>query len=64
MNHDENHEENVAGYLQGMNGAALAAVARGEIDIMQVVSQELASRGLDMQGNWVGFDKAAKIHGV
>jgi hypothetical protein len=24
--------------------------------------EELAARGLDLHGNWVGFDQARKIH--
>ena len=30
--------------------------------LIQVARKELANRGLDKQGQWVGFDKANQIH--
>lgn len=32
------------------------------IDLEAIASKELANRGLDLQGNWVGFEKANQIH--
>lgn len=48
------------GFIQTALTKVLAAVARGKIDLNQIAREELASRGLDDQGRWVGFD-AAKI---
>ncbi|MBA3673340.1 MAG: hypothetical protein H0W75_00015 [Chitinophagaceae bacterium] len=42
--------------------ALLAEALRGDFDLKQLVRQELANRGLNSEGNWVGFDQAAKIH--
>ena len=42
----------------------LAAVARGEIDLNRIAREELANRGLGIQGEWVGFQAARKIHGL
>lgn len=47
------------GFIQIALTKVLAAVARGEIDLNQIAREELASRGLDDQGRWVGFAKAA-----
>ena len=46
------------GFIQLADTDVLAAVARGEIDLNQIAREELASRGLDDQGRWVGFDQA------
>lgn len=42
----------------------LAAVLDGRVDIVAHVRREMAARGLDENGIWVGFDKAAKAHGL
>jgi hypothetical protein len=42
----------------------LLAAAAGLIDPTLLARRELASRGLDADGTWVGFDRAAQIHGV
>jgi hypothetical protein len=42
----------------------LLAVAAGLIDPVALARRELASRGLDESGEWVGFDRARQIHGV
>lgn len=46
------------GFIQTADTEVLAAVARGEIDLNLIAREELASRGLDDQGRWVGFDQA------
>lgn len=46
------------GFIQIADTQVLAAVARGEIDLNRIAREELASRGLDAQGRWVGFDRA------
>ena len=44
--------------LQGASTALIAAVARGEIDLNALALEELAGRGLDAGGQWVGFEAA------
>jgi hypothetical protein len=52
------------GFIQIAPAKVLAAVARGEIDLNRIAREELASRGLGLRGEWVGFDRARKIHGL
>jgi hypothetical protein len=40
----------------------LLAAAAGLIDPVALARRELASRGLDADGAWVGFDRARQIH--
>lgn len=42
----------------------LVQALNGEIDLEMLARQEMANRGLGKDGEWVGFDAAAKIHGV
>lgn len=42
----------------------LTKAARGEIDLNLLARMELAARGLDANGDWIGFDKAKALHGV
>ena len=46
------------GDIQCMNTEVLCMVARGEVDLNQIAINHLASRGLDENGKWIGFDKA------
>lgn len=51
-------EKNPA-YMFGMtHSALLVAAVRGEIDINQLVKDELANRGLNWKGEWIGFEDA------
>ena len=50
------------GFIQTALAKVLAAAARGEIDLNRLAREELAARGLDDQGVWVGFDRAKQIH--
>ena len=52
------------GFIQIAASKVLAAVARGEIDLNRIAREEMASRGLDQNGKWVGFDRAREIHKV
>jgi len=52
------------GFIQTGPTAVLAAVASGEIDLNRIAREELAGRGLDTNGRWVGFERAAEIHGL
>lgn len=51
------------GFIQIADTQVLAAVARGEIDLNRIAREELASRGLDAQGQWVGFGQARRLCG-
>ena len=50
------------GFIQLALNKVLVAVANGELDLNNLARKELANRGLDKQGQWVGFDKANQIH--
>jgi len=52
------------GFIQIALTKVLAAVARGELDLNRLAREELASRGLNDHGNWIGFDAAKKHHNV
>ena len=49
-------------FIQLALNKVLVAVANGELDLNNLARKELANRGLDKQGQWVGFDKANQIH--
>lgn len=42
----------------------LAEALKGEFDLNYLIRKELANRGQDKNGKWVGFDKAKEIHQV
>ncbi len=50
------------GFIQIAKTDVLSAIAKGELDLNQLARQEMANRGLDKDGHWVGFDKAHLIH--
>ncbi len=52
------------GFIQIALTKVLAAAARGELDLNRLAREELASRGLDDKGVWVGFERAKQIHNV
>lgn len=45
--------------LQTFQIAELVAAASGSVDLNALARRELAQRGLDQSGSWVGFDQAA-----
>lgn len=49
-------------HLQTIPTSVLAASARGDIDLMLMVRAELAARGVDLDGNWIGFSEAHRLH--
>ncbi len=51
-------------FLQTVPWQLLAALAAGSIDVPAMAREELAARGVDASGRWVGFDRAAEIHQV
>lgn len=49
-------------YIFSMTDTSLLLkIANGDLDAMALVKKELANRGIDKNGAWAGFDKAAKI---
>ncbi len=42
----------------------LTEALKGKFDMMYLIRRQLASRGLDSNGKWIGFEKAEKHHGV
>lgn len=42
------------GGIQLLSKRFLMAVARGEVDARKLLEEELAARGYDKDGNWVG----------
>ena len=45
------------GFIQIAHTRVLAAVARGELDLNLIAREELAARGFDDKGVWVGFER-------
>ena len=50
--------------LQTAGTDLLVRSARGQLDLNLLARCELANRGLDAAGKWVGFKQAEKLHGV
>lgn len=48
----------IAEHLQSIPAELLAAVAQGRVDLNKLAAAELAARGLNSAGKWVGFDAA------
>ena len=42
----------------------LLAIAGGHVDPVALARRELANRGLDQDGNWIGHDRADDLWGV
>jgi len=42
----------------------LVEALRGDFDLKYMIRRELANRGLDQNGKWVGFDKAKELHRI
>ncbi len=42
----------------------LSEAIKGDFDLIYLVRRELANRGLDSNGKWVGFEEAKKIHRI
>ncbi len=54
-------ERDIIEMLQTFDVRLLSAIARGEVDAGHLARQELAYRGLNAVGKWVGFDKAQRL---
>lgn len=59
------HDATNPAFLYSVTSTSLLlAAAAGLIDPVLLARRELANRGLDGEGVWVGFDRAARVHGV
>jgi hypothetical protein len=45
-------------FMQSLPTTFLAALARGEVNLVALAQEEMVSRGRDLRGRWVGFDEA------
>lgn len=54
-------EENPDYMFQGGPTTLVLKIALGKIDAKKYAAKELANRGFDKRGKWVGFDEAKKI---
>tara|TARA_Y100001951_G_scaffold70727_1_gene57604 strand:+ start:4105 stop:4278 length:174 start_codon:yes stop_codon:yes gene_type:complete len=54
---------NLLEHLQPLPTELLKAMAKGEVDVQAVAVQLMAGRGLDREGKWVGFERAAEEWG-
>ena len=61
---DQPDEENPKYALGRISSKSLGQAAKGKVDLRQKAKEELAARGVDEHGKWLGFDKAEKHHGV
>lgn len=59
-----NDEENPAFLFSCTWTSLLTQIAKGDIDANYIAKVELANRGLDLNGQWVGFAKAKRLHGI
>ena len=50
--------------IQTTDTLLLSEALRGEFDINYILRKELAARGLNEFGNWIGFDAAKKLHKI
>jgi len=57
-------DENPGFVFSLTNTKVLREALQGEFDLVYLVRRELANRGLDSKGKWVGFEEAKKIHRV
>ena len=42
----------------------LTRIASGEINAQELAKKQLANRGLDINGKWIGFEAAKKAHNL
>ncbi|MFP5471975.1 MAG: hypothetical protein ACLGGV_10320, partial [Bacteroidia bacterium] len=62
---DENNDELDPRYLFSTTSSKLLSILlKSKINTEFLIRRELANRGQDENGNWVGFPKAKEIHGL
>lgn len=50
--------------LQTFDTRFLLAIHHGNVDVSALAKRELAMRGLDASGRWVGFAKVGELLGI
>lgn len=50
--------------FSGIDTHLLTQAVTGKLDLLYYAKQELANRGIDESGKWIGFSQAKKLHGV
>lgn len=64
-NYDDRSDELNPQFIFSLTATQLLCEAiKGEFDINYLMRKELANRGVDLEGKWVGFPKAQEIHNV
>jgi len=54
-------KEEWRGELQTVDTGLILDAIKGEVDLIDLMKDEMASRGLDANGLWIGFDAAEKL---
>ena len=49
------------GFIHAVPASVLVEVTAGRVDLNRLAREELANRGYDQDGVWVGFKAAAKL---
>lgn len=57
-------DENPSFIFSLTSNQLLSEAIKGDFDLVYLVRRELANRGLDSNGRWVGFNEAKKIHRI
>ena len=57
-------ERDLADQLQTLDSRFLLAIHHGDVDVIALARRELANRGIDGSGRWVGFAQAGQNLGV
>lgn len=55
-------DDNPTYVMRNLESTHLGHIASGKVDAKRLAHEELASRGQDSDGKWVGFDKAEEHH--
>lgn len=48
-------EKNPVFILQQIDSSLVRMIAKGELDMVDLAKRELANRGIDVNGKWIGF---------
>lgn len=57
MSHELDDDKNPAYLFTGIHTELLIKALSGEINLQELAKKEMANRGLDHDGNWIGFKK-------
>jgi len=57
-------EDNPDFLFQGDSTKLVLAIALGKLDAKKLAGKELANRGFDKKGKWIGFPQAEKLWGI